>query len=186
MQGYFLLAKHCVLFALLIAAVYTDIARGKIYNWCTFPAVFIGLMLSYAVGGLWDGGLRAENLGSSGLGAIFALGIFLWPYVKGGISAGDVKLITAVGAVGGFRNFYIIYALFFSALIGALMSVVVLLHRGKLWEGVKSSLSFMVSLKPRRAEEHSATGAYTGVTVPYGVAITLGSMLAWFLVELSG
>jgi len=141
MADYLLLARHCVLFALLIAAATTDLTQGKVYNWCTFPGVFL---------------------------------------------AGDVKLITAVGALGGMQKGYVVYALFYSAIVGALISVAVLLWNRRLWQGLKGSLRFMASLAPRRRSGEGGEKAEgcLDLTIPYGAAIAIGSMVAWFVVEL--
>ena len=83
-----MLAKHCILFALLIACVYTDLARGKIYNWCTVPGIVVALGLNLLIGGLWRGGLTGANLGSAAIAVAVVALIFAWPYLKGGIAAG--------------------------------------------------------------------------------------------------
>ena len=43
-----------VLFATLITSAYTDIVQGKIYNWCTYPAIAVGVASYSCVGG-WGG-----------------------------------------------------------------------------------------------------------------------------------
>jgi len=187
MVKYMLLARHCLLLTLLVISLYTDLARGRLYNFISLPALFVGLLLNYVLGGLWEGGASGANLGGSLLAVAVAGGIFLWPYLKGGIGAGDVKLICAVGAVGGFYNLYLLFALVYSAIIGALMAVLVLIWRRKLWEGLKGSVRFVFSLKRvDKGQDSSKEEAPGRITVPYGSAIAIGSTIAWFVVELSG
>ena len=183
-----MVVRHCLLFGLLIICVYTDLAHRKIYNWCTLPAIVVGLLLSYAMGGLWDGGWLGVNLGSAALALALVGVIFGWPYARGGIAAGDVKLILAVGAIGGLHNAFTPYAVFYSALIGALMAVLALIWRGKLKEGLKGAVHFTFSTQRLRAsgedELEEKKPSVSGVTVPYGLAIALGSVIAWYQVEL--
>ena len=124
-----LVARHCLLFAVVIVAVYTDISRGKIYNWCTLPGIVLGLMVSGAIGGVWAVGFRQASLGGSALAVVIVLVVFAWPYLKGGVAAGDVKLMLAVAAIGGMRRGFVLYALFCTAVIGAAMALLVMLWR---------------------------------------------------------
>lgn len=188
MQDYILLGKHCLLLGVLVVCLYTDLARGKLYDYAVLPALVLGLLLNYVVGGFWDGGLQGTNLGGALLGAGLAGGIFLWPYLRGGLGGGDVKLMAAVGALGGFHRLYIVLALVYTALIGAAMAVLLLIWHRKLWEGVKGSFRFIFSLKRvdrDKDEEESDEERAATLTVPYGTAICLGSTLAWFVTELS-
>ncbi len=188
-----MIVRHCLLFALLIVCVYTDLARGKIYNWCTLGAMFAGLLVNYVLGGLLDGGWLGVNLGNSALGLMVAAVVFAWPYLRGGIAGGDVKLMLAVGAIGGLHNFFVVYALLYSALIGALMAVVVLIWRGRLREGLKGAVRFTLSTgrasggepaRHRDPQQADREASPSGVTVPYGFAISIGSVVAWYVTML--
>ncbi|WP_156512825.1 prepilin peptidase [Planctomyces sp. SH-PL62] len=76
--------------ATLIAAA-TDLWKFKVYNALTFPALLGGLAASAWVGG-WSG------LATSGLGALTGFGLLIVFFAMGGVGAGDVKLLTALGA----------------------------------------------------------------------------------------
>ena len=177
-----LVFRHCLLFILLITCVYTDVARGKIYNWCTLPAIGLGLGTNYVIGGLVDGGLSGANLISALVAVALVAVLFGWPYLRGGIAAGDVKLILAVAAIGGMHEFFTAYALLYSALVGALMAVLVFIWHGELWKGLKKGLRFTFSVG--RIGEGKEEEAPARITVPYGCAIAIGSIIAWYLVEL--
>jgi prepilin peptidase CpaA len=183
LEGWLGLTRHCILFALLIAAVYTDLTRGKIYNWCTLGGMIAGLLIGYALGGLWDWGVGGPGLGSSLLAMGMVLLAFAWPYMKGGIAAGDVKLMLAVGAICGLRTGA--YALFFSSLVGALMVTAIFLWRGRLWDGVKGAVRFTFTLERIGGSKTTGDGQEPTppITVPYGLAIAVGSVIAWYLVE---
>jgi len=80
--------------AVLVTAIDTDIRSSRIPNWLTFSAMGFAL-----VGHAWLGGAPEVMFSLAGLGA--GLGLFLIPYVVGGIGAGDVKLMAAIGAFVG-------------------------------------------------------------------------------------
>jgi prepilin peptidase CpaA len=76
-----------VLTAALVAAG-TDIWKFKIYNVLTLPLLVSGLLYH---------GLH-EELTSSLLGVLFGFAALIVLYILGGMGAGDVKLMAAVGA----------------------------------------------------------------------------------------
>ena len=74
----------------LVAAI-TDLQSRRIPNWLTLPALPAGLIAQTVYGdGFWPGLLGALG----GFAAFFAL------FAVGAGGAGDVKLFTAVGALG--------------------------------------------------------------------------------------
>ncbi len=78
-----------LLFALVTTV--TDLWKFKIYNVVTVPLLISGLVYHSIVGGI-------PGFGASLLGAVFGFGILVLFYVMGGMGAGDVKLMAAVGA----------------------------------------------------------------------------------------
>jgi prepilin peptidase CpaA len=72
----------------------TDLRERRIPNLVTGPAIVAGLMLHTICGG-WRG------VGDSALAGGIAGGIFLIFYLAGGMGAGDVKLMAAVGCIAG-------------------------------------------------------------------------------------
>jgi prepilin peptidase CpaA len=105
-----------VLVAALITTV-TDLWRFKIYNVLTLPLLLSGLAYHFFVGG--TGGLAASLLG-----AVFGFAVLLLFYVMGGMGAGDVKLMAAVGAWLGLP--LIFYVFIASSLAAGLYSVILL------------------------------------------------------------
>ena len=89
---------------LTFLAAATDLWKFKVYNWLTLPALALGLGVAALLGG-WPG------LGSSLLGAGFGFGILVVFFALGGVGAGDVKLLTAVGAwLGPFWTLHVFIA----------------------------------------------------------------------------
>jgi len=85
---------NTVLIFMLLISLYTDIVERKIYNWTTIPAAVLGVILNF----LADG---APGLKTSLMGLLTGLAVFLLPFLLGGMGAGDVKLMGAIGALKG-------------------------------------------------------------------------------------
>lgn len=82
------------LMIVLLIAVVTDLRSSRIPNWLTFPAMGFAL-----AGHAWLGSMHGVLFSLAGLGT--GLGLFLLIYLAGGIGAGDVKLMAAIGAFVG-------------------------------------------------------------------------------------
>ncbi len=155
------------LFALLVIAVYTELAEKKIYNWVTIPAFCIGVILHGFLEG-WPGLLFSL------IGCAVGAGIFFVAYLLGGMGGGDVKLIGAIGALAGY--IFVMRAIFYSALIGAVMAIVVMAKRGSLKAGFRRIAQlFAVFFSP--STRKAVLSAAEPQEIPYGLAIVLGTFL---------
>ena len=106
--------------ATLLAAA-TDLWKFKVYNLLTLPTLTLGLAASTILGG-WAG------LWSSLLGAGLGFAILVVFHALGGVGAGDVKLLTAVGAWLG--PVWTVQVFLASALAAGAYAVVLVLARG--------------------------------------------------------
>ncbi|RMG10448.1 MAG: prepilin peptidase [Planctomycetota bacterium] len=171
-----------LLFATLCVAAVTDILHRKVYNWLTVPAIAFGLTLGYASG---DWGSVALGPGGGGLldrlaGFSVGFGLFFLAWFGGkGVAGGDVKLMGAIGALRGLH--FVVSAMFWSCLVGAILAVWVLLGRGRLLWGLRRSLRHTLSLRPEPVPPEEEDAAR--LRIPMGAAIAFGSLLAWFLLE---
>ncbi len=124
-------------------AVLTDLLRRKIYNWMTFPAMFLGMAwLSWSEG--WGG--LGRSLSGMGV-ALICFGLFMafrW------LGAGDVKLLMAFGAWGGAR--YSAEVALFSIILGGLLTLLVMLLTGRLFGFLKRVKQFFLGLLVRELE----------------------------------
>ncbi|MFW6158335.1 MAG: A24 family peptidase [Planctomycetota bacterium] len=175
-----------VLLVTLGVAVYTDVTRGKVYNWCTLPAIGLGLLLNYVAGAAVpaQGNAVAGILGGpliSGLaGLALAVGVFGIAYLLHVLGGGDVKLMAAVGAIEGWR--FLLNAAVFTACAGALVAIGVLVWRGRLAQGLKSSVQALVTPRRfRKRREALPADAPELATIPYTWAIAVGTMVTWLL-----
>jgi prepilin peptidase CpaA len=149
-----------VLFLILLISLVTDLRRHKIYNSVTLPAVGLGLTWHTGSGG-WTGFLF------SGEGMLLGFGLLLVPYLLGGMGAGDVKLLAAVGALTG--PAFVFSSFLYSSMIGGVIALIIIIRSS----GWKQSLLRIghASLKFR---SNAVQGAF-----PYGVAIAIGTLAAY-------
>jgi prepilin peptidase CpaA len=119
-----LIPASIVLVAATIAAV-MDVWKFKVYNALTVPLLLTGLVYHGIAGGMQ--GL----LGSLG-GVLFGFASLIVVYAMGGIGAGDVKLMAAVGAwLGMPLTFYVFVT---SALASGAYAMVLILLSGRVRE----------------------------------------------------
>ena len=161
----------------LVVSATTDVLKRKIYNVVTYPAIGLGLALGFGIGGVGTSAWGHSLLGHlTGFGLGFALLFFVyWSRAVGG---GEVKLAAAIGALYGFP--FIVTALFWSSLIGALMAIWVLIWRARLVEGLWRSVRYATTLRGDLPDRDDPAA----IAIPYGVALAFGTTLAWFLEEL--
>jgi len=178
----FRLASYAVLFALLVVSGYTDITRNKVFNWCTFPGMGLGLAIAYMAGGLLE--TPGFNLVNSFAGLAVGGGIVLVFSLLGGIGLGDVKLMAAVGALAGFP--LVLGSLLYASLVGFVMAAGLLIWQGRISEGFKKSLLFAFRWRKPAAPAEAAPPAGEAArrpadTIPFGAAIAFGTLIAFFL-----
>jgi prepilin peptidase CpaA len=112
------LPVYIVLGAALVAAV-TDVWKFKVHNLLTLPVLVSGLIYHGFTGGL-------SGLGWSLLGVLFGFGLLFVFYLMGGMGAGDVKLLAAIGAwLGMPLTFFVFLA---SALAAGLYAIGLMLR----------------------------------------------------------
>lgn len=155
---------------MLILSSFFDLYQRRIPNLVTCPTIVIALLTYCVIGGL-DGFLFSLR------GLALAFIVFFVPYLIGVMGAGDVKLMSAVGAVIGVKN--TIVALLFIAIAGGVLALGQMLYQRrfkKTLSGMYMSLLFLVmhqdaSLLKADKDKLARDG------IPFGVAITSGVCL---------
>jgi prepilin peptidase CpaA len=111
--------------ALLVsaAACASDLKSRRIPNILTFGSAFVALGYHLVTGGPWG---LLWSLG----GWLVGIAIFLAPFALGGLGAGDVKLLGALGAWLGPTQ--IVWLALFTGVAGLVMALVVALMNGYL------------------------------------------------------
>lgn len=153
----------------VLIAAYTDCRWQRIFNWLTLPAVVVGWGLHAWCDG-WSG------LGSSLLGFLAGFAVAFVIYQCQGIKGGDVKLIAAIGALGGIGCLG--GALVGTALCGGVLSLAWALWHGTLGRTVRHvGLAMRCALVPGLQLTRPLHQSYSP-PLPYGVAISAGTLLA--------
>lgn len=111
----------CLLISLSVATA-CDLRSRRIPNTITYSTILFALLFYSLIFG-WNG------LAFSLKGTACGLTLLLIPHLLGGMAAGDVKLMAAVGAVLGIDHTFSAFLVI--ALLGGAVSVVVLIARGE-------------------------------------------------------
>jgi len=166
--------RDTLLYVVIAVCAITDVMYGKIFNKITYPAIVLGLLINLALG--------MKHFQSAVIGMLVAFVMFLIVFLIGGLGGGDVKLMTAIGAIKGYP--FVMYAAFYSALVGGLMSIAIMIWKGRFVKGMRNIFrvlfsyifSFIfpgvkpLSLNPEESER-----------IPFGFAICLGTL--WAVME---
>ena len=164
-DSYLLLFASCV----LIAAAICDLRYRKIPNVYTFPTMVIALVYFGATRGL-------SGLLFSAGGMALGMGILLILYLMGGMGAGDVKLMGTAGAVLGPLG--VLEAFVFTAIVGGIYSVIVLMFRYRYTKDLLSRFTTMLKLSAYAGQfiYIPASENEEKPKVSYGIAIALGTL----------
>jgi len=173
-----------VLAVVLVTAAVCDLARGKVFNWLTYPAIVAGLALG-ALSGAFDGagGGAWDGLTDRVLGFGFGFGVLLVAYLVGGMGGGDVKLMGAVGALvgwNGLASHAALHAVFYSFMTAAAVGLILVIWRGQTWTVLRKLFLAVRILPLPKARMDEAVGGDT-IHVPFGFAVCVGTL--WFLAE---
>lgn len=159
---------------MLAAAGVSDIRTRRIPNALTFGAAACGLAAHLLAGG-WHGALF--SLGGWGLG----LAAFLPLFLLGGMGAGDVKLLAAVGAWLGPAGAG--WTALYAAIAGGAMALVMALGRGYLktaFANLWSLAGYWRAVGPRPYDGLTLQSA-AGPRLPYALAIAAGAVVTVWL-----
>jgi prepilin peptidase CpaA len=150
-----------------------DVKSRRIPNFITMPAFLFGLVLHLALGG-WR-----QLLTALAAGVICGL-VFLIFYIAGGMGAGDVKLIMAVGCIAGLSH--IAYLLVLTALSGGIMAVGLAVMRGRLRETIFNVGELASHHRHEGLQPHPELNLKNAATLrlPYALAIAGGSLLTFY------
>ena len=163
--AYLLAALTCA----SIASLY-DLHSRRIPNLLTGPAILLGLFLHLALGGV-------SQLGFSALSGVAAGGIFFLFFLAGGMGAGDVKLMAAVGCLAG--TAHIAAILVATVMIGGLMGIALALYRGRLRETLVNVIKLVQHHRAEGLTTHTELNVTNPETLrlPYAVPIAVGCLI---------
>jgi prepilin peptidase CpaA len=163
-----------------VLAAFLDLKTRKIPNWLTLTMAATGLVGGFLISG-WPGVLSGAQ------GWLVGIGVFLIPFILGGMGGGDVKLMGAIGALKGVE--FVLQTALLGALWGGLLALLVICvkKRPGILKRFGIGLKLFVLTDGKAGKElmlpDENAGAQERLYVPYGVAIFLG-VLTSYLVDL--
>jgi len=158
-----------LLIPLAIIITYYDVRYRRIPNSFVLATLAGGLAVNTIFGGLT--GLYA-SLG----GCALAFVMMFMLHVFGAMGAGDVKLFAAIGAVTGAHM--VLPTFLVVVLMGGLLAVVSMVRAGVVMTTMHRVLQIFVGMLPGWQMPKFAVPADSKHTIPYGVAITMGSIIS--------
>lgn len=153
----------------LVVAAITDVRDGRIPNWLTLSLAVFGIGVQ-----TWDHGWDGFLFSIGGLGVGLACLMFF--YIKGGMGAGDVKLLGAIGTILGPGQVVIAFA--FAAMLGGLYSLALLSNQGGLKHARERVFLLLSTLKVTRALPEPGEQNPTEPKLRYALVLGLGTVIA--------
>ena len=159
-----------------LAMGWSDARTRRIPNYLNLSCALAGLGYQLGVNGL-------AGLTDGLLGMVLGFGLLILFYLKGGMGAGDVKALAALGAWLGARQ--TLYLFVYMAFSGVLLVILVLWWRGALWSRMKRGWGFLVGwvlLRPHPGASGAPAPAAPGKSevIPYTVAMAVGmAIICW-------
>jgi prepilin peptidase CpaA len=157
---------------ILVAGVY-DLLYRRIPNWLTIGGVVAGIAMNSFIYRGWPG-LR---LSLGGLAAGFAAYFIL--YSVRAMGGGDVKLMAAVGALVGVRDWFGIFLI--TAIVGGVAGLAMVAMRGRLKKTLWNVGFILSEMKHGRpafvGREELDVRSPKSVGLPHGAMIALGTIV---------
>lgn len=157
---------YYILIVIISIALYTDATKYKIYNWLTFPSLFLGFICSI---------FNEVGFFNSFIGFLIAFTITFIMYATKGIKAGDVKLMASIGA--WFGKELILTNLLYIFISGGILGLLFALKNGTLEETIKKVYRFFFALFSSGMSAKEEVRETINKPMPYGLAIFLGTIL---------
>lgn len=158
-----------LLIPLAIIITYYDVRYRRIPNAFVLATLASGLAINSIFGGL-------TGLYGSLAGCALAFTLMFMLHLFGAMGAGDVKLFAAIGAVTGaplvLQTFVVVI------ITGGLLAVVSIVRAGVVINTMQRVLQIFVGLLPGWQMPKFNIPTDRRLTLPYGVAITIGSIIS--------
>jgi prepilin peptidase CpaA len=160
--------KFLFLVPIAVIVIYFDVRYRRIPNIVVLATLIAGLGINTALGG-WHGMLVSLQ------GFALAFVPMLMLHLFGAMGAGDVKLSGAVGAVLGVS--LVPSALIVIVMLGAALAVYSMIKSRTVFSTLHGVLRIFVGIIPGWEMPRFAVPSDRRHTIPYGVAIVMGSLI---------
>jgi prepilin peptidase CpaA len=161
-----------LLVPLAVAIIHYDVRYRRIPNVLVLATLISGVTINSVHQGL-DG--MIASLGGCAL-AFFLMFVM---HIFGAMGAGDVKLFAAIGSVIGLS--LIIQTFFVIVLMGGALAVFSIIRAGTVRSTMHNVMMILLGLLPGWEMPRFTVPADRRHTIPYGVAITTGSLISLML-----
>lgn len=163
------LVTIALLLPLAAIITYYDVRYRRIPNAFVLATLVSGVTINGVFGGL-------SGLFTSLGGCVLGFGLMFTLHVFGAMGAGDVKLFAAIGAVTGAH--LVMPTFIVVVLTGGLLAIVSIVRAGVLLSTMHRVLQILIGLLPGWEMPRFAVPTDRRHTIPYGVAITIGSIIS--------
>jgi prepilin peptidase CpaA len=161
--------EAALLVPLAVLITYYDVRYRRIPNMFVLATFISGLTINGAFGG-------ANGVIASLGGCALAFSLMFMMHLFGAMGAGDVKLFGAIGSVIGASLVLPTFAIV--VITGGALAVFSTVRAGTLFATLHRVLQIFVGLLPGWPMPRFAVPTDGRNTIPYGVAITLGSIIS--------
>ena len=168
----FTIVDIILLVPLAVLITYYDVRYRRIPNAFVLATLVSGLLINGIMNGL-------GGLGASVGGCLVAFGMMFALHLFGAMGAGDVKLFAAIGSVVGIG--LVVPTFVIVVLTGGVLAVVSTVRARAVVETAHRVLQILIGFLPGWQVPRFAVPADRKLTIPYGVAITFGSLISLFL-----
>src|SRR4051812_44200646 len=159
--------------AVSAAACVSDLRTRRIPNALTFGAAIAGIAFHLFTSGIPGAGLAL-------LGWLVGAAVFFAPFALGGLGAGDVKLVAALGAWLGPAD--VLWLALYTGVAGGVLALTVSLAHGYLRQALRNVWLLLTHWRVMgvRPLDQMTLAHGTGPRFAYGVAILAGTVAtAW-------
>jgi prepilin peptidase CpaA len=169
MSGSLFIVIIALLAPLAVIITYYDVRYRRIPNAFVLATLASGVIINTVYGG-WRGALA--SLG----GCAIAFMLMFILHVFGAMGAGDVKLFAAVGSLIGAH--LVLPTFLVVVLTGGALALLLMLHTGAVRATMHRVLQILVGMLPGWELPRFSVPSDRRHTIPYGVAITFGSLIS--------
>ena len=169
MSGSLVITIAALLVPLAVIITYYDVRYRRIPNAFVLATLASGLIINTIYGG-WQGTLASLT------GCAIAFALMFMLHIFGAMGAGDVKLFAAVGSLTG--THLVLPTFLVVILTGGALALLLTLRSGAVRTTMQRVLQILVGLLPGWEMPRFAVPTDRRHTIPYGVAITFGSLIS--------